>query len=307
MVRLHRNSQGNTLPEKGHTMNAQRPSKNEARAAAREAARNIQAQQGQRARRNKILVQGGLGLLAAGVIVAIAAVMMTAFKPAGPGPLNMGSDGIRIGTGLVAETTTAIPADGTPTAQPVNPDGVVEITIFLDYLCPICGEFEAENGAVIRDLIESGAATVEFRPLAILNNQSAGTQYSTRSANAAACVANYSPNNYFDFSEALFINQPAEGGPGLTDEELISLAESAGVAAGTIDSCVTDEEFKAWTKSATERALSGTFAGNNFAIQNVTGTPTVLIDGEQYQYSYPFNKDEFLQAVMEAAGQDFSN
>lgn len=288
-------------------MNAQRPSKNEARAAAREAARNIQAQQGQRARRNKILVQGGLGLLAAGVIVAIAAVMMTAFKPAGPGPLNMGSDGIRIGTGLVAETTTAIPADGTPTAQPVNPDGVVEITIFLDYLCPICGEFEAENGAVIRDLIESGAATVEFRPLAILNNQSAGTQYSTRSANAAACVANYSPNNYFDFSEALFINQPAEGGPGLTDEELISLAESAGVAAGTIDSCVTDEEFKAWTKSATERALSGTFAGNNFAIQNVTGTPTVLIDGEQYQYSYPFNKDEFLQAVMEAAGQDFSN
>ena len=288
-------------------MNAQRPSKNEARAAAREAARNIQAQQGQRARRNKILVQGGLGLLAAGVIVAIAAVMMTAFKPAGPGPLNMGSDGIRIGTGLVAETTTAIPADGTPTAQPVNPDGVVEITIFLDYLCPICGEFEAENGAVIRDLIESGAATVEFRPLAILNNQSAGTQYSTRSANAAACVAHYSPNNYFDFSEALFINQPAEGGPGLTDEELISLAESAGVAAGTIDSCVTDEEFKAWTKSATERALSGTFAGNNFAIQNVTGTPTVLIDGEQYQYSYPFNKDEFLQAVMEAAGQDFSN
>lgn len=288
-------------------MNAQRPSKNEARAAAREAARSIQAQQGQRARRNKILVQGGLGLLAAGVIVAIAAVMMTAFKPAGPGPLNMGSDGIRIGTGLVAETTTAIPADGTPTAQPVNPDGVVEITIFLDYLCPICGEFEAENGAVIRDLIESGAATVEFRPLAILNNQSAGTQYSTRSANAAACVANYSPNNYFDFSEALFINQPAEGGPGLTDEELIALAESAGVAAGTIDSCVTDEEFKAWTKSATERALSGTFAGNNFAIQNVTGTPTVLIDGEQYQYSYPFNKDEFLQAVMEAAGQDFSN
>lgn len=288
-------------------MNAQRPSKNEARAAAREAARSIQAQQGQRARRNKILVQGGLGLLAAGVIVAIAAVMMTAFKPAGPGPLNMGSDGIRIGTGLIAETTTAIPADGTPTAQPVNPDGVVEITIFLDYLCPICGEFEAENGGVIRDLIESGAATVEFRPLAILNNQSAGTQYSTRSANAAACVANYSPNNYFDFSEALFSNQPAEGGPGLSDEELIALAESAGVAAGTIDSCVTDEEFKAWTKSATERALSGTFAGNNFAIDNVTGTPTVLIDGEQYQYSYPFNKDEFLQAVMEAAGQDFSN
>ncbi|MFM6981664.1 MAG: DsbA family protein [Microbacteriaceae bacterium] len=288
-------------------MNAQRPSKNEARAAAREAARSIQAQQGQRARRNKILVQGGLGLLAAGVIVAIAAVMMTAFKPAGPGPLNMGSDGIRIGTGLVAATTDAIPADGTPTAQPVNADGVVEITIFLDYLCPICGEFEAENGDVIRDLIESGAATVEFRPLAILNNQSAGTQYSTRSANAAACVANYSPNNYFEFNDALFANQPAEGGPGLTDEELIALAETAGVASGTIDNCVTGEEFKAWTKAATERALSGTFAGNNFAIDNVTGTPTVLIDGEHYQYSYPFNKDEFLQAVMEAAGQDFSN
>ncbi len=287
-------------------MNAQSHDKNEARAAAREAARSIQAQQGKTARRNKILVQGGLGLLAAGVIVAIAAVMMTAFKPAGPGPLNMGSDGIRIGSGLVAATTEAIPADGKPTAQPANPEGVVEVTLYVDYMCPICGAFEAENGSVIRDIIESGAATVEFRPIAFLDNQSAGTQYSTRAANAAACVANYSPNNFFAFNEVLFANQPTEGGPGLTDEKLLTLATEAGVPAGTIDSCVDTKEFKAWTKASTERALSGGIVGNNFTISTVTGTPTVLIDGTLYEYSYPFNKDEFLQAVMAAAGQEFS-
>lgn len=288
-------------------MTEARKPKNEARAAARAAANDIRSKKSKSARRNKILVQLGLGTLILAVIAGVVAVMLTAFKPAGPGPLNMGSDGIRITQGLVANPTDAIPAEGAPTAQPANAEGVVEITIFVDYLCPICGEFEAENSAVIKELIESGAATVEFRPLAILNNQSQGTQYSTRAANAAACVANYSPNSFFAFNELLFANQPQEGTAGLDDATLTSLADQAGVSElAKITSCIDDQEFKAWTKAATERALSGEFAGNNFGIANVTGTPTVLINGVQFGYSYPFSKDEFLQEVMKAAGQQFS-
>ena len=57
-----------------------------------------------------------------------------------------------------------------------------------------------------------------------------GTQYSTRAANAFACVANYSPDSAFDYSATLFENQPEEATEGLTNKQLIDLAKKVKVA-----------------------------------------------------------------------------
>jgi hypothetical protein len=65
---------------------------------------------------------------------------------------------------------------------------VANIVMYVDYLCPFCGQFEATNSESLRTMVESGAATLEVHPIAILTNKSAGTQYSLRAANAAACV-----------------------------------------------------------------------------------------------------------------------
>ncbi|MEY3310070.1 MAG: hypothetical protein RL107_206, partial [Actinomycetota bacterium] len=65
-------------------MNAQRPNRNQARELAREKAREMRLAGSSRAKRNRIFVQLGLGVLALAVIGALTAVILTAFKPAGP-------------------------------------------------------------------------------------------------------------------------------------------------------------------------------------------------------------------------------
>lgn len=290
-------------------MNAKRPNRNEARELARQKAREMRLAGSAKEKRNRLFVQLGLGLTALAVIGALAAVILTAFQPAGPGPLNMQSDGIKIASGDVAVKTPAIKSDQSPIATPSNPDGVVDITMWVDYLCPICGQFEEANSAAIADLLSRGAATIEVHPIAILTNRSQGTQYSLRAANAAACVANDYPNSFLKFHNSLFTNQPEEGTPGLTDEQLVELATAAG-AGPEVESCINDENFKAWVKASTERSIAGDIAVNNLdkKFTGVSGTPTILINGKQYNPSYnqaaplPFSTEEFLSAVQGAAG-----
>jgi len=290
-------------------MNAQRPTRNQARELAREKAREMRLAGSARVKRNRIFVQLGLGVLALAVIGALTAVILTAFQPAGPGPLNMQSDGIKISSGNVAVPTPANPSDASPVASPANAAGVVDITLWVDYLCPICGQFEAANKDAIADLLSRGAATIEIHPIAILTNRSQGTQYSLRAANAAACVANDYPNSFMNFHNALFDNQPQEDTPGWTDEELIGFAKQAG-AGPDVEQCINDMNFKDWVKASTERAISGDVAINNKdkKFTGVTGTPTIVINGKQFNPSYDptatpqFSVEEFLRAVVTAAG-----
>src|SRR4029453_3461656 len=169
--------------------NQPRPSRNERREAAREKARILREEQKKRERRNKFLiasgVPGGVALIAALIIPLV--VQNT--RPEGPGPANMASDGILLTAGddggIVAVETPARAAGATPTPTVPDESGeVANIVMYVDYLCPFCGQFEETNSDSLRTMVESGAATLEMHPIAILTNKSAGTQYSLRAANA---------------------------------------------------------------------------------------------------------------------------
>lgn len=282
------------------------PSKNKRRAEAREKARALRQEQEKKERRTRLLLQGGVALAAVAIIAVIALVLVDSVRPQGPGPRNMASDGIRIGEGFAAVPTPALAADDRPVVSEANPDGVVDIQIVLDYLCPICGEFEATNADFIRTLVESGAATVEYRPIAILTSRSAGTEYSLRAANAAACVANVTPNSFFDFNASLFDEQPEEGSPGLDDARLIELAGGAASASSALEECITERTFSSWVKAATTRAQTGPLAIRDVEVEGIVGTPTIFVNGQVYEYSYPFDQGEFAQFVLQAAGDEFS-
>lgn len=283
---------------------AKRPNRNDAREKARQQAKSLSAKSSARDKRGRLLTQIGLGVAAITVIGILAAVILEGTKPAGPGPLNMASDGIKIGAEYKAVKTDALPADAQPVPTPKNPSDIVDITIFVDYLCPICGEFEAVNGASINDLVSRGSATIEIHPLSFLDNRSQGSQYSTRAANAVACLSNYVPDSVLEFNNLLFANQPAENTSGLSDEQLIQLAQQTG-ANEQATACIEDQDFKSWVGASTARAMGGTLAINNLdpSFTKISGTPTVLINGVPFQYSYPFNNEEFLSAVLAAAGQ----
>jgi protein-disulfide isomerase len=282
-----------------------RLSKNERREAAREKARVLREEQKKKDRRTKVLLQGGIILASLAIVAIIAVVIVNSIKPVGPGPLNMASDGIQLSQGAIATETPALQPDEDPIPNVRDESSdVLDIQMYVDYLCPVCGSFEATNGDYITSLMENGGTTVEIHPIAILDNLSQGTKYSTRAVNAAACVANYSPNQFYDFHNLLFENQPEENTAGLSDDALIDLTKQAKVEnADDIASCIRDQEFKAWAGKSTARALNGPIPNSN--VDKVTGTPTVIVNGLKYEG--PIDDLASFQAfIIQAAGETFN-
>ncbi|WP_374947184.1 DsbA family protein [Agreia sp.] len=282
-----------------------RLSKNDRREAAREKAKVLREQQRKKDLRNRIFLFGGLGVVVIAIGVAVTLIIVSAIKPAGAGPLNMASDGLTVGEGFVAATTPALAAGDEPTVPtPDYSTGVVDIQVYVDYLCPFCGQFESTNAEQIGQWIESGAATLTTHPLAILDRGSLGTKYSTRSANAAACVANYSPDSFYDFNALLFANQPAESTEGLDNAALKGLVSDAGASkVSQIETCIDDTQFKDWVSASTARALKGPLP--NTDVVKVTGTPTVLVNGQQYSGSLT-DADAFSTFVLQVSSEAYS-
>ena len=261
------------------------PPKKDRREVARETARIQREEQKKRDARNRWFLRGGIGVALIAIAAIVAFIVVGSIKPPAPGPLNMASDGILMqGDGT---TISAVETDATePDADPVPTDvsaltDTVNIAVYLDYLCPYCNQFETTNADQLNSWLAAGNVTLEIHPISILDNSSNGTKYSTRSANAASCVANYAPDSFLDVNAALFANQPTEGTSGLTDAELVSLVETAGVTDEAVATCITDQEFSSWVGTATDRALEGPLP--NSSLEALTGTPTVLVQGVQYQ------------------------
>ncbi len=260
-----------------------RPTRNERREDARSKAKEHRIAQQKKDKRNRWLLQGGIAVAVIAVIAVVALSISGSVKPAGPGPANMASDGIVLGIGMKAQPTDAL-AEGAAAVPSVATPGVIDIRIYQDYLCPYCRDFDVTNSTQIQKLVESGAATVEVHPIALLTSRSAGTKYSLRAAGAAACVANYSPDDFWAVNQAFFTQQPAEGTAGLDNASIKDLIQAAGATNTTaINSCIDAGTFEKWAQTATDRSLTGPLPGTQVA--NVTGTPTVLVNGVQYTES----------------------
>jgi len=263
-----------------------RPTKNQKRLEARDKARAMREQQTKKAKRNKVLIQSSLAIGVIGVIAIVTIFIISSLRPPGPGPLNMQSDGIKIGEGFVAVRTPALEPDAQPVVSDANADGVPAINIFIDYSCPACAQFESQYGPLFKTWLENGTATIEYHILSFRDAQTAGTRYATRAANSAACVAEHAPDSFFLYNDRLLANQPVPPEKfELTNQELIQLVQQTGASnTGAIEQCIKDETFANWVSQATARAMStGPLPVRNSEIPLVTGTPRVFVDGKLYQ------------------------
>ncbi|BDZ50023.1 hypothetical protein GCM10025867_22640 [Frondihabitans sucicola] len=261
-------------------------SKRDRREEAREKARIAREAAARKHRRNRFLIQGGIGVGILAVAAVVVLVIVSSIAPAAPGPKNMASGGILLQgnattSKITAVKTAAVKAGGTPKATDQKKlTKTVNITTYIDYQCPYCNQFETTNEAQIKTWLEKGAVTLEVHPIAILDRSSNGKKYSTRSANAAMCVANYQPTAFLAVNASFYKNQPAEGTDGLTDQKLISLVKAAGATNSKIPSCITDKKFESFVSSETSRALSSKLP--NSTIGKLSSTPTVIVNGKQF-------------------------
>jgi protein-disulfide isomerase len=301
---------GGPLEELVSTAGGPRVSKNERRDAAREKAREQRLRQQRRERRNRIVLQAGIGVVVLAIVAIVAVVLVNSIRPPGPGPKNMADDGIVITKGLVAERTSALPAGAKPT-QRAPESGKVAIRTYEDFGCPVCGQFEQTNATYIKGLLEGGQATLEIYPVSILDRSFQGTQYSTRAANAAAAVANYSPDRFYAFHTLLYAHQPAEGSTGLTDDQLIAYAKQAQVTnLAAITDAIRNHQYFSWVDTTTKRFLTANFPGTNVHTESDIdkllgnpnagiGTPMIFVDGKYYTGSVA-NAAQFKSFVLSA-------
>jgi protein-disulfide isomerase len=237
----------------------------------------------ERRRRVRRRLFAAAGVVILGLVVAIVVTVVRAANDADDGP---GTTAASTGPVIVPSSGTAAGAIVTgPATAPVT------VTVYLDYLCPYCGRFEKANSAEIERLIAAGTMRLELHPLAFLDRLSAGTRYSTRSANAVATVADAAPDRVLAFNRALYERQPAENGPGLTDDEIAAIAAGVGVDAAVIDR-FRHATFEPWVTAGTAAAVD----------DGVSGTPTVRINGKAFTGDL-YTAGALMRAVETAAGK----
>ncbi|GAB1645292.1 DsbA family protein [Krasilnikovia sp. MM14-A1259] len=154
------------------------------------------------------------------------------------------------------------------TAFPVG-SGPVVVDLYEDFMCPVCRAFESQSSAALRELAAKNEITLRYHPVAILDRASQGTQYSSRSAGAAAAAAQ--GGKFVEYHDVLYANQPAEDTPGLTDDKLIELGRTVGLTDATFTDAVKKKTYVPWAGKATD----------TFSARGYSGTPTVVVAGKQ--------------------------
>lgn len=285
------------------------PTPRNSREAVREKAQIVHAQQ-LRARLMRRIIIGAVALVAVGAIgTAVTLAVSSQVSKPQLTPTGMESDGVvitDIGAFTGADGVPAIPtpeptdagATESPTPEPTS-SPQVGIHVYVDYLSPDAGTFERANARQLAGWIEEGAVTVTYHPVALLTASSNGTKFSLRSAAAAACVATYSPAQFYAFNHELLDDQPEVGSDGLSDEELANLALAVGVErAKSVSSCIEEGDFITWAKEATTRALDGPLAGSDDLV--LSATPMIVANGEAYVGALD-DPAEFSQFVLSVA------
>jgi protein-disulfide isomerase len=157
------------------------------------------------------------------------------------------------------------------------------VSFYEDFLCPACGNFERTFGPTVSKLIDTGAIAADYYMVNFLKDD-----YSSRAGNAAYCVADESIDAFRRFHSALFSKelQPAETASTFPDNaRLIEIARIDG-AAGKVPGCIRDGKHIPMVDGLAAAA-------------GIHATPTIRINGEDYQWSTP---DALVAKIREIVG-----
>jgi protein-disulfide isomerase len=221
-------------------------------------------------RKRNLFIQ--IGLTAVVVVFAVALVLyivMSAENKPGSG-----------------EATAVRVASEKLVTQEGSSEPKVVLSLYEDFLCPACGNFEQQFGTTVNKLIDTGAVAADYYMVSILDAQ--GDGYSSRAGSAAYCVADENKDAFRRFHSALFTKgiQPAEGSgtyPG--DQQLIELARQAG-AGGAVPDCIKKGRYVDMVKGMA-------------AATDIHATPSIRINGEDYDPSTP---DALVAKIKEIVG-----
>ncbi|MDX6706245.1 MAG: hypothetical protein QOF69_3135 [Solirubrobacteraceae bacterium] len=179
-----------------------------------------------------------------------------------------------------------VPAGATPSGDGIAVgSGAITVEAYVDFLCPFCKQFEERSRSLLDRYVKDHIITLVYHPLGFLDRLSSPHGYSSRAAGASACASDV--GMFPPYKDALFDNQPEEGGPGLDDEELVELGRSVGIDDMRFADGVFSGTYLPWVAFVTELAIE----------RGIGGTPTVLVAG----IPVPANPRTIAAAVADLA------
>jgi len=165
---------------------------------------------------------------------------------------------------LKSDSQPAKPQDSQYALGVGDESAPVKIIIYEDFLCPACGYVESQTGEQLQAAADAGKVHLEYRPFNFLQ-----TDYSEQAANAFRAVWDQAgPEAAKKFHDAIFAEQPDEGGPFPDTDWFVEKAVAAGADEAKIRPAIENMDYQDWVDAATKDA------------SNVRSTPTVFIDGE---------------------------
>ena len=243
--------------------NQKSPSKAERREAAREQARKLREAQARREKRNRVLIITGAVVLIIAVAVAAFFIVQQGTRSViadvenVPANSDVEDGGISIGSDMAAGTEN---------------EGAPVLNVYLDFACPHCADFEQINAEDIDQMVADGEVTAVYHPVSLLSRGDRQS-WSWRAAEAAAVVADQAPEQYNAFQTALFELYAQSGGQTQpSDEQIVQAARDAGVPQDVAQT-IPQQTFDEWVDATTRQ----------FSRDGFEGTPTVLVDGEEFQ------------------------
>lgn len=234
---------------------------------ARERARVAAAQAAKRKKERRILIGAAAGLL---VLVLIAGLSIQLWRSnKAPEATGTGGD---VGFG----------AEAVDNGQPVKlgkPGATVTLTMYTDFLCPHCQDFEQQFGSTITSNQDAGVLTVESVPMSFIAAESSTL------TNAYGCAIQQNAGQAY--SSALFANTDVQW----TDQKLVDLGKQVKPdMPAEFETCVTRKKNQSWVDSM------NTYAQD----KGVTSTPTLFLNGEKLEVS-GLTPQTLDQKIKEAA------
>lgn len=277
-------------------MAKERLTRKEQREQAREKAKQLMAEQAKKDKRTKRYLQ--FGILGTAVAIALIVVLVIANqKPPAPqqNPANMATDAVVLEGDAQVVSSDAIPVGGAPEILTPNPDKV-NVAIYLDYLCPFCGQFEKTETEDLLKYMKNGDIVLQYFPVGMLG------QYSITASNASACVASLEPDKWWKANNAIFSNQPEESvGQGMQEKSAIKYLKKSlkdvGLSQSTLD-CVSDNRYRDWVIASSENALTKPLPNSN--IPKLAHTPTVIVDGVELTDNWVQDSNALNNAIESA-------
>ncbi len=249
------------------------------RSARERLAQQRERDKGREKRRRTLIVSSAVvGVLALTAVIGLIAA-------------NVGKDGDDTASGP-AITPSGATGEASLTLPVGAPDAPSTLTIWEDFRCPVCAQFENAFRDTITELVEAGRLKVDYH-LATIIDGNLGGKGSLRAANAAACAQDV--GKFAPYHDVLFRNQPPEPDDAFAkNSRLIELAgEVKGLDTPEFRSCVEEGTHDSWVQKSDTAFREGGFQG----------TPTALLNGESI---FPKKGDEQISVenlkkwVMEA-------